>query len=170
MSTQRQRLVSRPAKRLFHHFRQSGREQRLAPPATSDEGGPDGGFGALRGCLQYGPRSPRPRPLGEDLRPKRRRNFSPKWPPDVFAMVATVLQKSGAYSEVVNGQWPPRGTGDQWARRMSQVGGQWRRQPRRTIQWETWMLRASVPIHRGGRVLCHAHEAQDSAQAPHLAG
>src|SRR5579884_3765247 len=33
---------------------------------------------------------------------------TPSWPPDVFALVMAVLQKSGAYGRVVT-RWPPEG-------------------------------------------------------------
>lgn len=54
------------------------------------------------------------------------------WPPDVFAVVATILRKSGAYTRVVQ-RWPPTdGTGgkpkgkESWLEDIKRVGKKWR--------------------------------------------
>lgn len=70
------------------------------------------------------------------------------WPPDVFAVVATILRKSGAYTRVVQ-QWPPPdGTGggpqtrERWLDDIKQIGEEWRtaskkgrRSPVHVRQW-----------------------------------
>ncbi|HEY2325764.1 MAG TPA: hypothetical protein VGJ82_23105, partial [Thermoanaerobaculia bacterium] len=48
----------------------------------------------------------------------------PLWPPDAFAIVAALLQKSGAYVHVVD-RWPP--TGRRWIDRVKSVALRWRR-------------------------------------------
>ena len=48
----------------------------------------------------------------------------PSWPPDVFAIAASLLQKSGAYNYVVR-NWPPKPL-DEWVKEMQQLGLQWR--------------------------------------------
>jgi len=54
----------------------------------------------------------------------------PRWPPDVFAVAAYVLHKSGAYCEVLE-HWPPA-AGDlpdpiaQWSERIGGIGKAWR--------------------------------------------
>jgi hypothetical protein len=56
-----------------------------------------------------------------------RRRRPPDWPPDVFAVAASLLLQSGAYLQVVS-KWPPLvGAKPQdWARRMAAVGQRWR--------------------------------------------
>lgn len=55
----------------------------------------------------------------------------PSWPPDVFALVASVLQKSGAYIRVLT-DWPPAVSPghlhdpNAWVDEMSHLGDQWR--------------------------------------------
>jgi hypothetical protein len=51
----------------------------------------------------------------------------PRWPPDVFALVAYLLEESGAYARVVK-QWPPGiqlRTAD-WTKDILGIGGDWR--------------------------------------------
>ena len=51
----------------------------------------------------------------------------PIWPPDVFAVVASILRRSGAYIAVANGWPPPRfGTIQEWAEHARAVGTEWR--------------------------------------------
>jgi hypothetical protein len=47
----------------------------------------------------------------------------PDWPPDLFGLVAAVLQKSGAYSFAVCNPWPPK---PNWAESMQRIGQTWR--------------------------------------------
>src|SRR5262245_10703166 len=61
------------------------------------------------------------------LVPGWRKRFIPDWPPDVFAIAAGLLHKSGAYARVVMGNWPPTGTGKAWAREMRRLGLEWRK-------------------------------------------
>jgi len=54
------------------------------------------------------------------------------WPPDAFAIAASILQKSGAYTFVVGPvkYWPPgknKGERDNWANNMRRIGNLWRR-------------------------------------------
>ena len=51
-----------------------------------------------------------------------------QWPPDVFAVVMTLLQKSGAYTRAVSNWWPPTTdkNAQEWARRMREIGSAWR--------------------------------------------
>jgi len=58
----------------------------------------------------------------------------PSWPPDMFALAATILQKSGAYTTVIRA-WPPpdlanptaqRFTRSEWNSFIKQVGLRWR--------------------------------------------
>lgn len=53
-------------------------------------------------------------------------NEVPNWPPDVFAVAAALLHKSGAYSYVLE-SWPPDYKGENWAAFASRIGQQWRR-------------------------------------------
>src|SRR5262249_9779439 len=51
----------------------------------------------------------------------------PKWPPDVFAITAQLLVKSGSYARIL-GQWPPSGFADaenQWDEHATHVGRSW---------------------------------------------
>jgi len=47
------------------------------------------------------------------------------WPPDAFGIVAFLLQKSGAYIEVVRA-WPPGQFPKEWTAEMRRAGRQWR--------------------------------------------
>jgi hypothetical protein len=48
------------------------------------------------------------------------------WPPDAFAVAASLLHRSGAYTSVVNG-WPPCGMSQEfWAMMIRKVGDEWR--------------------------------------------
>src|SRR5439155_9991428 len=49
----------------------------------------------------------------------------PPWPPDVFALCASVLQRSGAYLHVVE-RWPPTGSAADWKARIQNIADQWR--------------------------------------------
>jgi hypothetical protein len=46
------------------------------------------------------------------------------WPPDVFAIVAALLSRSGAYSHAVSG-WDREGQLDKWTADMKQIGADW---------------------------------------------
>lgn len=50
----------------------------------------------------------------------------PAWPPDVFALTASLLQHSGAYTRVV-GHWPPAQPLTAWADYVSTTGKEWRK-------------------------------------------
>lgn len=52
---------------------------------------------------------------------------TPIWPPDVFALVMAVLQKSGAYTRVVE-KWPPGGrvSSKTWVDEITAVARRWR--------------------------------------------
>jgi predicted amidohydrolase len=49
----------------------------------------------------------------------------PNWPPDVFAIAASTLQRSGAYPRIVK-KWPLEGTLDEWCKSVSDLGRAWR--------------------------------------------
>src|SRR5262245_43397886 len=50
------------------------------------------------------------------------------WPPDVFALTATILERSGAFrfamSRPPGRQWPPRSQGD-WSAAVEAAGREW---------------------------------------------
>ncbi|HKV35647.1 MAG TPA: hypothetical protein VJP89_15025 [Pyrinomonadaceae bacterium] len=46
------------------------------------------------------------------------------WPPDVFAIVAALLSRSGAYSHAVSG-WDREGELEKWTAEMKQIGTDW---------------------------------------------
>jgi hypothetical protein len=46
------------------------------------------------------------------------------WPPDVFAIVAALLSRSGAYSHAVSG-WDREGKLQEWTAEMRQIGADW---------------------------------------------
>ena len=60
------------------------------------------------------------------LVPRWARGFQPNWPADVFAISAALLHKSGAYSDVVMGNWPPTGGQRAWVGRIKALGDDWR--------------------------------------------
>lgn len=59
---------------------------------------------------------------------------APLWPPDVFAIAASLLQKSGAYNHVVR-NWPPKAL-PVWVQEMRATGLEWR---------ANWVFTRSVP-------------------------
>src|SRR4051794_28574370 len=51
----------------------------------------------------------------------------PPWPPDVFALVASLLQRSGAHPRVVHPPWPPTGHDPtQYLDEIIKLGAEWR--------------------------------------------
>jgi hypothetical protein len=102
-----------------------------------------------------------------------RRKGPPPWPPDVFAIAASVLLGSGAYISVVE-RWPPAGTkkegclqvpSEKWADAMRDIGKRWRqgwplRLPPQEVRHWWRILRAHLaePLSHVGRTspLCHA--------------
>jgi hypothetical protein len=46
------------------------------------------------------------------------------WPPDVFAIAAALLSRSGAYSHAVSG-WDREGKLQEWTERMKRIGADW---------------------------------------------
>jgi hypothetical protein len=70
--------------------------------------------------------------LGDVLRFLGAEAIPPDWPPDVFGTVALILQRSGAYTQVVR-EWPPTAPDKppdkqraDWTRHMREVGTKWR--------------------------------------------
>jgi len=66
------------------------------------------------------------------------------WPPNVFALVAMALQRSGAYAHVLNSVWPPLDgkKPKSWAHKIGRIGSAWRRSatddgelPREIADW-----------------------------------
>jgi hypothetical protein len=83
------------------------------------------------------------------LMPNWRRRFRPVWPPDVFVLSTTLLQRSGAYTRVVMGDWPPSRTGPSWTREIRKLGRLWRAKsasgtavPRQILKW--WAVVAAA--------------------------
>jgi hypothetical protein len=46
-----------------------------------------------------------------------------RWPPDVFAVAATLLHRSGAYTHMLRDGWPP--SGSNWGAKMHKEGSEW---------------------------------------------
>lgn len=83
------------------------------------------------------------------LVPGWQKQFTLAWPPDVFAIAAGLLHRSGAYTRVVMGNWPP-GSGSAWARNMRKLGREWRKTfvdekppPARIKEWWNIVVAAS---------------------------
>ena len=51
------------------------------------------------------------------------------WPPDVFAIAAALLSRSGAYSHAVSG-WDREGKLQEWTDKMKQIGAVWSEKPK----------------------------------------
>jgi hypothetical protein len=51
-----------------------------------------------------------------------------RWPPDVFALVAALLLKSGAYAHAVSG-WQRNGKLDEWIKELRAIGNAWGQKP-----------------------------------------
>jgi hypothetical protein len=51
------------------------------------------------------------------------------WPPDVFAVAASLLARSGAYSHAVSG-WNREGKLQEWTEDMKQIGADWSKKPK----------------------------------------
>jgi hypothetical protein len=90
------------------------------------------------------------------------------WPPDIFALCAAVLQKSGAYTMAVT-KWPPRNgkvrTVSEWAQFVAEEGGKWRqgvvaKKIPESIEkwWETVIQEKNKPLDqlKNDRHLCEA--------------
>lgn len=58
-----------------------------------------------------------------------RERRAPLWPPDVFALVMSLIQASGIYTSVLN-EWPPapnsQASSENWAEKMRKRGASWR--------------------------------------------
>lgn len=53
------------------------------------------------------------------------RRSTPKWPPNVFAISAALLQRSGAYARVCE-DWPPPTTSERWTEETAKLERAWR--------------------------------------------
>jgi hypothetical protein len=82
----------------------------------------------------------------------------PTWPPDVFAIAATLLKRSGAYREVANA-WPPKNftTTSEWHDAIMASADEWRAScdsdaaimPARARDWwATVLAHAAMPLDR----------------------
>lgn len=62
-----------------------------------------------------------------NLLPDALRGRKPYWPPDAFALAASVLKMSGAYTKAVN-RWPPPEFSDlkAWRKAIQKLSGEWR--------------------------------------------
>jgi hypothetical protein len=79
----------------------------------------------------------------------------PSWPPDVFAIVGTLLQKSGAYTYAVS-CWPPKafGTPGDWEQKLEMIGEEWRANCKSGCAlpseictwWQTLIQHVALPI------------------------
>lgn len=99
-----------------------------------------------------------------------------EWPPDVFAVAVSLLQKSGAYTRAISDWWPPsdRRSGvplatqaRQWADRMKEIGLAWRKEamndprnaPIEIVKWWNTVLAAgalNIADIRGNDKVCNA--------------
>src|ERR1700682_6685702 len=53
------------------------------------------------------------------------RRSTPRWPPDMFAIAAALLQRSGAYVQVFE-EWPPKSAREDWRGEIAETGRNWR--------------------------------------------
>jgi hypothetical protein len=83
---------------------------------------------------------------------------APAWPPDAFALVASLLQESGAYTKVIS-NWPPngyKGSPQIWAKEIQVIGSKWRESAISNLRpplsvntwWRTVLARKNFPIAR----------------------
>lgn len=78
----------------------------------------------------------------------------PSWPPDAFAVCASILQRSGGYIRVVE-NWPPNRSGPGWNTRLKRLGRTWRRKTTFNSVvpddierwWEVVIANGSLPLH-----------------------
>jgi hypothetical protein len=82
------------------------------------------------------------------------------WPPDVFALVAAILQKSGAYVHAVSG-WKRNKPIEEWTKFIKDVGVRWRNNlsdpPDEVREWHRMLLKKDV------RNLCILEVPRDPA-------
>ena len=77
----------------------------------------------------------------------------PIWPADVFAIAASLLQRTGAYAPAMD-HWPPDGQESTWNDDVRKVGRQWRQQWNQGTfkyldsHWNTLLSRLTLPIDR----------------------
>jgi hypothetical protein len=79
----------------------------------------------------------------------------PLWPPDAFALCATILQRSGAYCSIID-TWPPKNKGTDWQRTWSdeaeRLGHQWR---------QAWIARNELELPQELKIdwelICQGH-------------
>lgn len=90
----------------------------------------------------------------------------PDWPPDAFALAASLLLESGAYMQVV-AKWPPTGTqqdgclqneSNRWAQQIRDIGRKWQEgwrekqiPPEVNQWWSIIQAHADVSLHAIGR-------------------
>jgi hypothetical protein len=71
-----------------------------------------------------------------------------RWPPDVFALVAALLLKSGTYAHAVSG-WKRRGKLEEWVTSMRDKGGAWGKNPEnppKEIREWFGVVKAKAPV------------------------
>jgi hypothetical protein len=99
------------------------------------------------------------------------------WPPDVFAIAASVLQRSGAYTHVVT-RWPPSSYGaspNEWSKQIREIGDEWRKSsvseapcPQKVQDW--WAILSSKSDTSLQTVRNDAHLCAVADEACHGAG
>ena len=73
-----------------------------------------------------------------------------RWPPDVFALVAALLLRSGAYAHAVSG-WQRHGKLDEWTKNIKALGHDWSQKPdqppKQVSEWyQALRKKRSIPI------------------------
>jgi hypothetical protein len=86
-------------------------------------------------------------------------SYMPSWPPDVFAIATSLLQRTGAYATAID-NWPPSGKVSTWETEVRGNGkiwrSDWKDRPFAPLQacWDVLLAHASRPLadvnkHRG---------------------
>ena len=94
-------------------------------------------------------------------------NAALNWPPDVFAIVASILSRTGTYSCICE-RWPPRKSLNDWCAGVTKLGKDWRAswrlgrqsqpQPEVLNWWEILKARSDAQLAKvsSDEQLCHA--------------
>ena len=77
------------------------------------------------------------------------------WPPDAFAVAASLLHSSGAYTNVIK-NWPPKWAGKNWNKEIKRIGDDWAKgiisaspsiPPEVQRWWETVIGNFGISVH-----------------------